>query len=138
VPGESGVEQASGSAHYHLHRPATSNTPLSATLSWAVARDAVMTAAEELSQEQQTQFLAPNALVLVGREILQPILDEIYAMRKDDSPAATAGAISGYHCWVQFYLPERGWVPIDASSTSAHSIMLPNKTVERLLPFSSR
>jgi transglutaminase-like putative cysteine protease len=188
VPGESGVEKASGSTYYHLHRPATSNTPLSATLSWTVSRDAVMATAEELSQEQQAQYLAPNALVPVGHEILQPILDEIHAMRKDDSPAATAraiydwvvdnveykkvgtgwgngdtfwacnerygnctdfhslfialarsegiparfemgfpipqdrvaGEIGGYHCWVQFYLPERGWVPIDASEAAKH------------------
>ncbi len=25
------------------------------------------------------------------------------------------GAISGYHCWVNFYLPETGWFPVDAS-----------------------
>ena len=29
-----------------------------------------------------------------------------------------AGEIGGYHCWVQFYLPERGWVPIDASEAA--------------------
>ena len=26
-----------------------------------------------------------------------------------------AGKIGGYHCWVEFYLPETGWFPIDAS-----------------------
>jgi transglutaminase-like putative cysteine protease len=26
-----------------------------------------------------------------------------------------AGDIGGYHCWVEFYLPETGWFPIDAS-----------------------
>ncbi|MFQ5351556.1 MAG: transglutaminase-like domain-containing protein [Candidatus Binatia bacterium] len=26
------------------------------------------------------------------------------------------GEIGGYHCWVEFYLPEVGWVPIDASA----------------------
>ncbi|NQT63443.1 MAG: transglutaminase domain-containing protein [Candidatus Marinimicrobia bacterium] len=26
-----------------------------------------------------------------------------------------SGTISGYHCWVNFYLPESGWFPIDAS-----------------------
>lgn len=26
-----------------------------------------------------------------------------------------AGTIGGYHCWVNFYLPETGWFPIDAS-----------------------
>ena len=31
-----------------------------------------------------------------------------------------AGDIGGYRCWVQFYLPERGWVPIDASEAAKH------------------
>lgn len=29
-----------------------------------------------------------------------------------------AGAIGGYHCWVQFYLPGQGWIPIDASEAA--------------------
>lgn len=28
--------------------------------------------------------------------------------------------ISGYHCWVEFYLPETGWFPIDASEAAKH------------------
>lgn len=31
-----------------------------------------------------------------------------------------SGDVGGYHCWVQFYLPERGWVPIDASEAAKH------------------
>jgi len=31
-----------------------------------------------------------------------------------------AGNISGYHCWVDFYLPQVGWVPIDASEAWKH------------------
>lgn len=31
-----------------------------------------------------------------------------------------SGSIGGYHCWVQFYLPDRGWVPIDASEAAKH------------------
>jgi transglutaminase-like putative cysteine protease len=30
------------------------------------------------------------------------------------------GEIGGYHCWVQFYLPGQGWVPIDASEAFKH------------------
>jgi hypothetical protein len=30
------------------------------------------------------------------------------------------GEISGYHCWVEFYLPEIGWLPIDASEAFKH------------------
>ena len=29
--------------------------------------------------------------------------------------AKTIGKISGYHCWAEFYLEDRGWIPIDAS-----------------------
>jgi transglutaminase-like putative cysteine protease len=28
------------------------------------------------------------------------------------------GTIPGYHCWAEFYLPDRGWVPVDASDAS--------------------
>ena len=31
------------------------------------------------------------------------------------SEESSAGDIGGYHCWVEFYLPETGWFPIDAS-----------------------
>lgn len=31
-----------------------------------------------------------------------------------------AGKIGGYHCWVQIYLPETGWFPIDASEAFKH------------------
>lgn len=27
----------------------------------------------------------------------------------------TAGEVAGYHCWAEFFTPERGWVPVDAS-----------------------
>jgi transglutaminase-like putative cysteine protease len=30
-------------------------------------------------------------------------------------PDKTAGEIAGYHCWAEFYLPDRGWIPVDAS-----------------------
>lgn len=188
VPGQSGVEKVNGNTYYHLHRPAESNVPLSATLSWTVQRDAVIATGEALSDEQLAPYLAPDTLVPVGHEILQPIRAEIHQMRQDDSPAATAraiydwvvdnveykkvgtgwgngdtfwacnerygnctdfhslfialarsegiparfemgfpvpqdrgkGEIGGYHCWVQFYLPERGWIPIDASEAAKH------------------
>jgi len=32
----------------------------------------------------------------------------------------TEGEIGGYHCWVQFYLPHQGWIPIDASEAAKH------------------
>ena len=30
------------------------------------------------------------------------------------------GNISGYHCWLSFYLPETGWFPVDASDAFNH------------------
>lgn len=30
------------------------------------------------------------------------------------------GEISGYHCWAEFFLPGRGWVPADASEAKKH------------------
>lgn len=30
----------------------------------------------------------------------------------------SSGEIDGYHCWVQFYLPGQGWIPIDASEAA--------------------
>lgn len=32
----------------------------------------------------------------------------------------TSGEIGGYHCWVQFFLPGEGWIPIDASEAAKH------------------
>jgi hypothetical protein len=32
----------------------------------------------------------------------------------------TEGAISGYHCWAEFYLDGAGWIPVDASEASKH------------------
>ena len=35
-------------------------------------------------------------------------------------PDKPEGTIDGYHCWVDFYLPHAGWVPIDASEAWKH------------------
>ena len=187
VPAILGEDNVHGNTFLHLRRPANSNMPLTATLSWTIDRDvAEASGASELAAAERERYLAPNALVPVDHEILQPILAEIHQRRVDDSPAATAraiydwvvdnveykkvgtgwgngdtfwacnerygnctdfhalfislarsegiparfeigfpipqdreaGEISGYHCWVQFYLPERGWVPIDASEAA--------------------
>jgi len=31
-----------------------------------------------------------------------------------------AGKIEGYHCWVELYLPDVGWMPVDASEAFKH------------------
>ena len=35
-------------------------------------------------------------------------------------PRAPSGVIPSYHCWAEFYLEERGWVPVDASEAWKH------------------
>ncbi len=30
-------------------------------------------------------------------------------------PDKTGGAVGGYHCWAHYYLPDKGWVPVDVS-----------------------
>ncbi len=30
-------------------------------------------------------------------------------------PGKSEGAIAGYHCWAHYYLPDKGWVPVDVS-----------------------
>ena len=32
--------------------------------------------------------------------------------------ADAEGTVPGYHCWAEFYLPGRGWIPVDASDAS--------------------
>ena len=32
----------------------------------------------------------------------------------------TAGDIPGYHCWAEFYIQGRGWIPVDASEAWKH------------------
>ena len=189
MPGEIGVEERHGNRYYRIHRPANINAPVQATLNWTVERSTVTAGSTDgASEAELALYLAPNSLVPVGHEILQPILAEIHEQRADDSPEATAraiydwvvdnveykkvgtgwgngdtfwacserygnctdfhalfialarsegiparfeigfpvplerpsGDIGGYHCWVQFYLPGRGWVPIDASEAAKH------------------
>lgn len=189
LPGKSGVELKYGNGYYHIHRPANINAPIDATLRWTVRRDQLSAGqAKGLTAQERERYLAPNSLVPVGHQVLDPIRQEIHAMRRDDSLAATAraiydwvvdnveykkvgtgwgngdtfwacserygnctdfhalfialarsegiparfeigfpipqdrkeGVVGGYHCWVQFYLPDQGWIPIDASEAAKH------------------
>jgi hypothetical protein len=94
IPGETGIEERHGNRYYRIHRPANINAPLQATLRWTVARATVIAGDTGGAGEAELgQYLTPNSLVPVGHKILQPILAEIHAIRKDDSPEATARAI---------------------------------------------
>jgi transglutaminase-like putative cysteine protease len=33
-------------------------------------------------------------------------------------PERGAGEVKGYHCWAEFFTPETGWVPVDASEAA--------------------
>lgn len=35
-------------------------------------------------------------------------------------PDETEGLIPGYHCWAEFYVPEKGWIPVDISEADKH------------------
>lgn len=35
-------------------------------------------------------------------------------------PEEPSGTIAGYHCWAEFYVEGRGWVPVDASEAWKH------------------
>ena len=35
-------------------------------------------------------------------------------------PQAASGTLPGYHCWAEFYVEGRGWVPVDASEAWKH------------------
>src|SRR3989338_3876646 len=35
-------------------------------------------------------------------------------------PQETSGTLPGYHCWAEFYMEGRGWVPVDASEAWKH------------------
>lgn len=30
------------------------------------------------------------------------------------------GQVAGYHCWAEFFIPEYGWIPVDASEANKH------------------
>lgn len=35
-------------------------------------------------------------------------------------PADSAGIITGYHCWTEYYDSEKGWIPVDISEADRH------------------
>lgn len=191
LPGEVLVEEAHGNRYLRIQRAAHDSEPLAAVLRWVVERRIDQGAPGAPTAAELERYLAPNRLVPVGHEVLDPILAEVRAQRVDDTPAATAraiydwvvdnveykkvgtgwgngdtfwacserygnctdfhalfvslarsegiparfeigfpvpqdreqGNIGGYHCWVKFYLPGQGWVPIDASEAAKHPDM---------------
>jgi transglutaminase-like putative cysteine protease len=36
-------------------------------------------------------------------------------------PATASGEVTGYHCWAEFYVIGKGWIPVDASDASKSS-----------------
>lgn len=38
-------------------------------------------------------------------------------------PDKSEGAVLGYHCWAHYYLPGRGWVPVDVSEADKQPVL---------------
>lgn len=94
LPVEEGWETRYNNRFYHLHRPKNNSAPIDLDFSWTVSRSAVIAAtAPNLSEDSRATFLDANLLVPVNHPLLNPILEEIHALRLDDSDAATARAI---------------------------------------------
>ncbi len=36
------------------------------------------------------------------------------------SESKSSGEIAGYHCWAEFYIEKKGWIPVDASEAYKH------------------
>ena len=51
-------------------------------------------------------------------------------------PDADEGTVGGYHCWAEYYVPSRGWLPVDASEAKKKGLKeayfgsLPNDRIE--------
>lgn len=35
-------------------------------------------------------------------------------------PQEEDGSVDGYHCWAEFYTPQKGWIPVDISDADKH------------------
>lgn len=105
------MEARYNNGYFHIHRPANINNPIDADLSWTVERRVAGDVDEPLAAHEREQFLAPNQLVPVGHAVLEPILEEIHAMRADESSEATAKAI---YDWVvdnvEYKTVGTGWI----------------------------
>lgn len=56
-------------------------------------------------------------LISMARTEGLPARFEIGFPVPEDRPS---GVIDGYHCWVELYLPKRGWIAVDASEAFKH------------------
>jgi len=187
IPGAIESEPVYGNRFWHGRLAEGSGEAIAITVEAVVLRSgAGRPTPAALSATDRELFLGPNRRVVVGHELLDPILAEIRAGTREGGQAARArgiydwvvdnvsykkvgtgwgngdtfwacnerygnctdfhalfislartegiparfemgfpvpddrpaGEVGGYHCWVEFYLPVRGWVPIDASEAS--------------------
>ena len=51
-------------------------------------------------------------------DYLRPLGYRVALIGKTHMKADEEGTVPGYHCWAEFYLPDKGWVPVDASDAS--------------------
>ena len=187
IPGTIETEAVYGNRFWHGRLAKGHGEVIPITLEAVVVRSSAdRPLPSALGASERALFLGPNQRVVVGHEMLDPILAEIRARTSAGGDAARArgiydwvvdnvtykkvgtgwgngdtfwacserygnctdfhalfvslartegiparfemgfpvpddrpqGEIGGYHCWVEFYLADRGWVPIDASEAS--------------------
>jgi transglutaminase-like putative cysteine protease len=196
IPGRVETEDGYGNRFWHGSLPVSNGEAITLRVTTRVGRRVHRRAqpasgARRLSDAERgdlARFLSANDHVVVGHEVLDPILSEVRQRSGSDDPAALArasydwvvdnleykkvgtgwgngdsfwacstrygnctdfhalfislartldiparfeigfpvpdsraeGQVAGYHCWVEFYLPETGWFPIDASEAFKH------------------
>lgn len=99
IPGAIETEPVYGNRFWHGRLAASTGEPITVTLETVVLRRAARTPAtvrsdgEAMTRDERRLFLGPNQRVVVGHEVLDPILGEIRASADEDDQADKARVI---------------------------------------------
>ena len=44
----------------------------------------------------------------------------VYQLAQQSANKKGTGEIAGYHCWAEFYIEDKGWIPVDVSEAHKH------------------